>query len=147
LTTAQSASYSIFLNFEFDELSGFRKILNFKNLASDDGVYNLSTDLNYFNFSFGPTGAFTAGTFEQVVLTRDGATGLVIGFVNGVEQFNFTDSTSDAVFNAAKSRSGKRSAAYAPGPKSARLWETASTPPARQPQVPCQGFPRLSSYP
>ena len=57
----QNADYSIYLNFEFDTLSGFRKILDFKNLASDDGLYNLSTNLNYFNFATGPTAVFAPG--------------------------------------------------------------------------------------
>jgi hypothetical protein len=101
LSAAQSATYTIDLVFKFDTLSGFRKIVDFKNLASDNGVYNLSTDMNYFNFSFGPNGAFTAGTYARVDLTRDNSTGLVVGYVNGVQQISFTDSSSDAVFNAA----------------------------------------------
>jgi Concanavalin A-like lectin/glucanases superfamily len=101
LTPAQAATYTIDMYFEFDTLSGFRKILDFKGLGSDNGVYNLSTDLNYFNFSFGPNGAFTPGTFARVDLTRDNSTGVVVGYVNGVQQISFTDSTSDAVFNAA----------------------------------------------
>jgi len=48
---ANIANYSILMDFSFQNLSGYRKILDFKNLASDDGLYNLSTDLNYFNFS------------------------------------------------------------------------------------------------
>lgn len=97
----QDADYSIYLDFEFGTLGGYRKILDFKNLTSDNGLYNLSTDLNYFDFSFGPNGAFTPGTFAQVVLTRDNSTGLVVGYVDGVQQISFTDTTSDAVFNAA----------------------------------------------
>jgi hypothetical protein len=83
------------MNFEFDATTGYRKILDYKNLASDNGVYNLDTDLNYYNFSFGPSGSFTAGTFPAVTITRDSSTGLVVGYVS------FTDSTSDAVFTAA----------------------------------------------
>jgi hypothetical protein len=84
------SNYSIYLDFEFDQESGYRKIVDFKNLASDNGLYNLNTDLNYYNFNFGPTGAFTAGTFAQVVLTRDSSTGLVSGYVNGVLEIQFT---------------------------------------------------------
>lgn len=101
LTGGEDANYTIFMNLEFDTLTGFRKILDFKDLASDNGLYNLSTALNYFNFSTGSTGAFTPGTFAQVVLTRDNSTGLVVGYVDGVQQIAFTDTTSDAVFNAA----------------------------------------------
>jgi hypothetical protein len=94
-------NYSIYLDFEFDTLSGYRKIVDFKNLASDNGLYNLNTDLNFYNFNFGPSGALTAGTFAQVVLTRDSSTNTVTGYVNGVQQIQFVDSTSDGVFSAA----------------------------------------------
>jgi hypothetical protein len=91
--------YSILVDFSFQDLSGFRKILDFKDLTSDNGVYNLSTNLNYFNFSFGPNGAFTANTLARVIVTRDSGTGLEVGYVNGVQQFSFTDSTSDGLFS------------------------------------------------
>jgi hypothetical protein len=90
--------YSLLIDFSFQDLSGFRKILDYKNLASDNGVYNLSTDLNYFNFDFGPAGAFTADTEARVIVTRDSATDVVTGYVDGVSQFTFTDSTNDATF-------------------------------------------------
>ena len=88
------------MDFSFQGLSGYRKIVDYKNLASDNGVYNLNTDLNYFNFSFsfGPAGAFTADTAARVIVTRDLTTGVVAGYVNGVSQFAFTDSTSVATF-------------------------------------------------
>jgi hypothetical protein len=92
------ADYSFLMDFSFQDLSGYRKILDYKNLASDNGVYNLSTDLNYFNASFGPTGAFAANTPARVVITRDAATQVVTGYVDGVSQFSFTDTTNDATF-------------------------------------------------
>jgi hypothetical protein len=92
------ADYSFLMDFSFQDLAGFRKILDYKNLASDNGVYNLSTDLNYFNASFGPNGAFTANTPARVVVTRDAATQVVTGYVDGVSQFSFTDSSNDATF-------------------------------------------------
>jgi hypothetical protein len=90
--------YSLLMDFSFQDLTGFRKILDYKNLASDNGVYNLSTALNYFNFSTGPSGAFAVNTMARVIVTRDSTTKLVTGYVNGLSQFTFTDSTSDATF-------------------------------------------------
>jgi hypothetical protein len=101
MALSDPGNYSILMDFSFDTLSGYRKILDFKNHASDNGLYNLSTDLNYFNFSFGPNGAFSAGTLARVILTRDSGSGTVVGYVDGVQQITFTDSTSDALFNAA----------------------------------------------
>lgn len=98
---SNAGNYSILMDFSFQDLSGYRKILDFKNLASDNGLYNLNTELNYYNFSVGPTGALTVNTPAEVIITRDSGTQLVTGYVNGVSQISFTDSSSDAVFNAA----------------------------------------------
>jgi hypothetical protein len=99
LTTA--STYTIDLSFEFDTTNGFKKILDFKNLASDNGLYNLNSSLNYYNFATGPAGVIMPGAYVRVDLTRDNATGLVIGYVNGVQQLSFTDTTADATFTAA----------------------------------------------
>ena len=90
-----SPVYSIDISFSFDTTSGFRKILDFKGLTSDEGLYNLNGTLDYFNFAGGPTVQIPAGTIVDARLTRD-ATGLVTGYVNGVSQFSFIDSTNSA---------------------------------------------------
>jgi hypothetical protein len=95
-----AGNYSILMDFSFHDLGGFRKILDFKNLASDNGLYNLNTELEYFNFSVGPAGALAVDTLARVILTRDSTTQTVTGYVNGVSELSFTDSTSDAVFSA-----------------------------------------------
>jgi hypothetical protein len=95
---SNTGNYSILMDFSFQSLSGFRKVLDFKNLASDNGLYDLGSALNYFNFSTGSTGAFTADTLARVIITRDSSTNTLVGYVNGVSQISFTDSTSDATF-------------------------------------------------
>src|SRR5438270_23815 len=92
--------YTVDLSFSLSTLSGFRKILDFKNLASDNGLYNLNTALNFFPAVTGASGAFAADQMVRVDLTRDGTTNLVTGYVNGTSQFSFTDSSSNAVFSA-----------------------------------------------
>ncbi len=94
------ANYSIETIFNFTTLSGFRKIVDFKNRTSDNGLYDLNTALNFFPVTTGPAGAFSAGVNAHLVLTRDGVTKLVTGYVNGVSQssFSFTDSSDFAVF-------------------------------------------------
>ncbi|QEL17089.1 hypothetical protein [Limnoglobus roseus] len=99
LTGSLSSSYSIALLFEFDQLNGYRKILDFKNRSADAGLYNLNTAFNFYPFASSTAGQFTAGTSATVVLTRD-AMGNVVGYVNGSQQISFLDSSSNAVFNA-----------------------------------------------
>ena len=94
-----AANYSIWMRFDIDTTSGFRKIIDFKNLASDNGVYNLSTALNYFPFATGPAGAIPTSTLVDLVFTRDSASKTVNGFIGGALQISFTDATDDATFS------------------------------------------------
>lgn len=92
------ATYSIEMRFSLDTLTNFRKILDFKDRASDNGLYNLDTALNFFPVDTGPGGAFTVDTIAHVVLTRDDATDAVVGYVNGTQQIAFTDTLDRATF-------------------------------------------------
>ncbi|MBA4066458.1 MAG: hypothetical protein C0501_22650 [Isosphaera sp.] len=93
-----NATYSIELVFRFNTLTGFRKIIDFQNRASDNGFYTLDTALNFFPQATGPDGAFALNTDARVVLTRNDLTDQVVGYVNGVPQFTFVDVGNIAVF-------------------------------------------------
>jgi Ca2+-binding RTX toxin-like protein len=96
-----SSNYSIEIDFQFATTDGYRKIIDFSNLASDSGLYNINTELELYPEPEGPNGAFAANTTAQLVLTRDGVTKQVVGYVNGVQQFSLTDDNDIAVFAAA----------------------------------------------
>jgi Ca2+-binding RTX toxin-like protein len=96
-----SSNYSIELDFQFSTTSGYRKIIDFNDRADDEGLYNYNTDLNFYDEAEGDPGAFANDTRAQVVLTRNGITKEVVGYVNGIEQFSFTDSNDLGVFGAA----------------------------------------------
>jgi hypothetical protein len=92
-------NYSIEMLFRLNETSGYRKLIDFKDRTTDHGLYNLGGNLNFFPITTGSGGVFTPGDLAHVVLTRDDLLGAVIGFVNGTEQFAFTDSGQAAVFS------------------------------------------------
>ncbi|HEY8175155.1 MAG TPA: LamG-like jellyroll fold domain-containing protein [Gemmatimonadaceae bacterium] len=93
--------YSIETTFSFSTLSGFRKILDFKDRTSDSGLYNLNTALNFFPVATatGSPGAFTADVPAHLVVTRDAVSSQFVGYVNGVQQISFPDSSGLAVFD------------------------------------------------
>jgi Concanavalin A-like lectin/glucanases superfamily len=97
-------SYSIELIFNFSNLNGDRRILDFK--STDTGLYTDFSALMFFISNvpnsqaiIGPSGAFVPGQDVHLVLTRDAISGTVVGYINGVQQISFTDAGGNAVFN------------------------------------------------
>jgi hypothetical protein len=95
-----STDYSILINFQFAADTGYRKIVDFKNLSADSGLYNLSRNLNFYPVATGSGQPLLAGQSADVLLTRDGATGTFAGYVNGIQAISFTDSSNLATFSA-----------------------------------------------
>ena len=93
-----NGNYSIEMRFSFYNLNGYNKILDFKNLSSDNGFYDLNSALNFYPVVTGGP-AFNTGTMADVILTRDGASNTLTGYVNGVLQWSFMDVGSLAVFD------------------------------------------------
>ncbi|HEX8747700.1 MAG TPA: LamG domain-containing protein, partial [Pyrinomonadaceae bacterium] len=99
----QSNVYSIVMLFEFDDVSGDRRILDFKNGSSFVGLFSDSGNLQFSTYPGAPINGsgspIAANTYIQVVLTR-AANGTVTGYVNGTHQFSFVDTNSLAVIDA-----------------------------------------------
>ncbi len=83
--------YTVVILFTFDENTGYRKILDFKDRSSDSGFYALSGQLNFYPVTTAPTPTISTSVFSQVVLTRTAA-GIVTAYTDGIEQFSFQDS-------------------------------------------------------
>lgn len=97
-----ASNYSVVLlaDFNLDADLVATKVFDFKNLSSDAGLYiNDATGLLYFNGATGATGTAAAltGTYTQIVLTRDSTTDLVTVYENGVQDFQFDDTTGLAI--------------------------------------------------
>ncbi len=89
--------YSIEVAFRFDTVSGYRKIIDFKSLTSDAGAYILSGGLNFYPITSGSS-ILANNQLATAVFTRD-ASGLVTGYLGGVQQLAFTDSSNLATFS------------------------------------------------
>jgi Concanavalin A-like lectin/glucanases superfamily len=96
-------NYSIEMIFNFESVDGWRRIIEFKNRGEDGGVdegwYVYYSSLQFYPVASGIDVPFISNVDAHVVVTRDDATDLVVGYVNGVEQTSFTDSTDSAVFS------------------------------------------------
>jgi hypothetical protein len=91
--------YTIELNFAFDNISGYRKILDFKSLGPDSGFYFYYGNLNFYPAITSGQVDTTAGQPVEVVLSRDSATQQFTGYVNGTQVITFSDTTGLAVLS------------------------------------------------
>jgi hypothetical protein len=80
--------------------TGWLRLVDFKHGSLDSGLYDYRGQLNLYPDACGTESPapLVDGVYEMVVLTRD-STGLVTGYVNGVQQFSFSDSSNDAVID------------------------------------------------
>src|SRR3712207_1198120 len=91
--------YTIVVLLELDDVSNFKRIVDFKNGTSDDGLYVQNGRLRFFPGSASGTTPVAANRYVQVVITRD-LSGTVRGYVDGSQQFQFDDAASqDAVIS------------------------------------------------
>jgi len=89
--------YSLEIGGTLDGLGGFRKIADFFDRASDTGFYALGNGLNFYPVVTGPN-SLASGTPFVVKLTRE-SSGLLTGYVNGVSQWSFNDTSNLAVIS------------------------------------------------
>lgn len=93
---SNASVYSVVIGFSFDALDGYRKILDFANLTSDGGLYNLSSSLNFYPIAATVSGQFQPGVVHRVVFTR-GSDGTVVSYVDGNSGLTFLDTGGAAV--------------------------------------------------
>jgi hypothetical protein len=86
-----SSSFSLELSFRFDAIGGYRKIADFHDRGDDTGFYALNANLNFYPVVTAGPSDFLPDTDVHVVLTRDGITNVVTGYVNGQQRFTFND--------------------------------------------------------
>jgi concanavalin A-like lectin/glucanase superfamily protein len=94
-----SDAYSIAVQFRLQDVTGYRRLVDFSTSSSDRGLYDLSGQLNFYPITTGTSSPapIAANTYAHVVLTRDTA-GQVTGYVDGDQEISFTDAGGDAVF-------------------------------------------------
>ncbi len=99
--TSQPKRYTFVIDFRIDDLNGWRKIVDFKNLTSDEGFYvKAAGQLRWYGGgSEGPLNAIQPNTTVRVALTRDSSSGQVAAYVNGVQHFTEIDINSVGILS------------------------------------------------
>ena len=93
-------SYSIAALVRFDEITGYRRIVDISSASADQGLYERSGQLYYWPITGGSVTPppFEINKYVHVVLTRDAATKRMVAYADGVEQLAFDDTTDAGVF-------------------------------------------------
>ncbi|MCX6904711.1 MAG: hypothetical protein NTW03_14765, partial [Verrucomicrobia bacterium] len=94
-----SNAYTIVLLFKFDNVSGYRRLLDTKNAATDNGLYVLNGALNFYPSGISSAVCVTNNTWHQVVLTRDLANQVAV-YCDGVPRLNYNDAAGYGVITA-----------------------------------------------
>jgi len=92
-------SYTIVALFRLSTITGYRRVIDFLDGASDSGVYFYNGQLLFYPVQGAGTTTIAANRYVQVVLTRDASTDQVAGYVNGVQQWAFADTSDIAVID------------------------------------------------
>lgn len=92
-------TYTIELYFVFDELSSWKRVVDWKNRKTDKGAYVFNGQINFYNIIYSPTAPVVAGEYTYYVVTRDGASKKVNIYTDAQNMVEFTDSWDDAVLD------------------------------------------------
>lgn len=101
--TIPSNVWSMVLLFRFDNVDGYRRIVDTMNPASENGLYFYDGNLYFYPWAYAAESAIEANTYVQVVLTRD-ETNLVSAYLDGNPLFAFVDNSGDALISGDPSR-------------------------------------------
>ena len=99
--TAFEDNYTIVMDVQYSDLTSrtfWRKLIDFKDKTSDAGMYYYNGTENFYPVS-SSADQTTANHLDRVALTRDGATGQVTAYLNGVQELTFTDTSGYAIFD------------------------------------------------
>jgi len=94
-------SYTIEMYFSLDNLSSWKRVIDFKNRTTDKGCYVFNGRLNFFDIATSDSIPFAAGNYQYYVVTRDSTTRQVRVYSSGRSQISFIDNDTNATLNSA----------------------------------------------
>ncbi len=92
-------TYTIELYFVFDELSSWKRVVDWKNRKTDAGAYVFNGKLNFYPYLYSNEAPVAAGEYTYYVITRDSASKNVLIYTDAEVKINFTDNNNDAVID------------------------------------------------
>ena len=89
---ASTTNYGIEIALKIDDaLGGYKKIIDFQNLLTDDGVYSTDDKILFYGVSGAGPDAISSGNEFTVAIARDAIAGEISVYLNNSEQFTVVD--------------------------------------------------------
>jgi hypothetical protein len=92
-------TYTIELYFVFDELTSWKRVVDWKNRKTDNGAYVFNGELNFYNILYSSEAPVVTGQYTYYVITRDGASKKVLIYTDAEVKIDFTDNYNDALID------------------------------------------------
>jgi hypothetical protein len=87
---ASTGVYSVEVAFSLSTLSGWTRLLEFKGLTADTGLYSYAQRAYFYNSTISPQGDLMPDTMARLVFTRDGA-GNSVAYIGNDAVISFND--------------------------------------------------------
>ncbi|NVO21117.1 MAG: T9SS type A sorting domain-containing protein [Bacteroidetes bacterium] len=92
-------SYTIELYFVFDNLTSWKRVVDWKNRKTDWGAYVYDGKLNFYNLVTSAEAPVAEGEYTYYVITRDSTTNNVVIYTDAEAKVGFTDTYGDALID------------------------------------------------
>lgn len=91
--------YTIELYFVFDDLTSWKRVVDWKNRKTDWGAYVYYGKLNFYSILYSEEAPVLPGEYTYYVITRTGADNQVLIYTDAEVKISFTDSNGDALID------------------------------------------------
>lgn len=92
-------AYTIELYFVFDNLSSWKRVLDWKNRKSDNGAYVYNGQLNFYPYAFSSVAPVVVGEYTYYVITRNAETEELLIYTDAETYIKITDTPGDALID------------------------------------------------
>jgi hypothetical protein len=90
-------SFTIEMYFLFDELSSWKRVVDWKNRKTDWGAYVYYGQLNFYSILYSNEAPVVEDQYTYYVITRNGLTNKVLIYTDAEVKIDFTDNNGDAL--------------------------------------------------
>ncbi len=92
-------AYTIELYFVFDNLSSWKRVVDWKNRKSDYGAYVYNGQLNFYPHAYSSAAPVVAGEYTYYVITRNAETEELLIYTDAETYITITDTPGDALID------------------------------------------------